>query len=787
MIIKHYATDRIGNCCQSDSASMRGCTTQQTVAVFFLVGAGISHPPIPLASEIEASCKVFAQKYGRTDEPIGNQPIDKYSHWFQRAYPQPIQRQAILRSLINGKPISHANLRLAHLLSERSIANIVVTPNFDDFLFKALALFGIQPIVCDHPRTVDRIDPEQRDLQIVHVHGSYWFYDCCNLRAEIQERAESLAFTVTTMGALLDRILSRRSPLVIGYGGWEGDVIMAALKRRLQGPLAYNLYWFCYQRANLEILPDWLKNNRDVYFVVPQEESVREVVATQFREESRAKDWAEDILPSGTDRVTDKEKTRLTLPAQQVLDKLIQSFNVKAPELTNNPLRFFAKNLRQSLPPEDFSATQGDIYFIRSVIERIERAEQKEKETKQEVESKMEVIRNALRRSQYVDALRQGGEINKTDLDTRQLQELMHAMWSASIGLEERLEEKLDALDLVIVLGDLLLQKGITDAALSVQVAKALRFKSYALGELHRDDESIAVCDELVKRFGGMTESALLEEVGETLYLKGLTLTVLNRHEEAIVAYDEIIKLIGDNGPTFQGRHADVLVLKGEGLSQLGRSEEAIVTYDEVVKRFGDSAEPDLREQVARALISKGNTHDTVGRSEEAIATYDEVVKRFGDSAELDMREQVALALGAKGPKLVILDRSEEAIATYGDVVKRFGDSTELVLQQWVAWAIFMKGTTLKDKLGHSEEALVAYDELLKRFSGAADPYFRIREAWSLINKGGLLNKLSRVKEAIAAYDEVVRRFGDSTENDFQKLVESAQAAKRKLRRSRRS
>src|SRR5882672_84217 len=162
---------------------------------FFTVGAGISYPPIPLASEIESECKVVASDYGRTEEPNSPRAIDTYSHWFGTAFPQPIQRQRYLRRFIEGKSISHANLRLAHLLLGQTITNLVVTTNFDDLLSRALTLFGRQHIICDHPNTVERIDPEQNDLQLVHVHGTYWFYDCCNLQGELRERAKASVHT----------------------------------------------------------------------------------------------------------------------------------------------------------------------------------------------------------------------------------------------------------------------------------------------------------------------------------------------------------------------------------------------------------------------------------------------------------------------------------------------------------------------------------------------------------------------------------------------------------------
>src|SRR5262249_42755810 len=148
--------------------------------------------------------------------------LDLYSTWFGRAYPGARQRQQYLRSLIEKKPLSLASLRLAHLLSARRLTNVVVTTNFDDFISRALRLFGEEPSVCDHPRTIGRIDPDLYDVQIVHVHGSYLFYDLANLRGEVTTRARLEKETRFTMMGLLDSLLWARSPLVIGYSGWAG-------------------------------------------------------------------------------------------------------------------------------------------------------------------------------------------------------------------------------------------------------------------------------------------------------------------------------------------------------------------------------------------------------------------------------------------------------------------------------------------------------------------------------------------------------------------------------------
>ena len=53
------------------------------------------------------------------------------------------------------------------------------------------------------------------------------------------------------MADFLDRVLSNRSPLIMGYSGWSGDVFVGALKRRLTRELPYNIYRFYLRRDEL--------------------------------------------------------------------------------------------------------------------------------------------------------------------------------------------------------------------------------------------------------------------------------------------------------------------------------------------------------------------------------------------------------------------------------------------------------------------------------------------------------------------------------------------------------
>src|ERR1039458_8441855 len=69
---------------------------------FIMAGAGVSAPTVPVATEIISHCQAKAAAYGGASKAdLG--VLDRYSFWFDRAYPQPIDRQRYLRSLIKNK------------------------------------------------------------------------------------------------------------------------------------------------------------------------------------------------------------------------------------------------------------------------------------------------------------------------------------------------------------------------------------------------------------------------------------------------------------------------------------------------------------------------------------------------------------------------------------------------------------------------------------------------------------------------------------------------------------
>jgi tetratricopeptide (TPR) repeat protein len=646
-------------------------------------------------------------------------PLDTYSHWFETALPQASQRQRFFKERIVGKPISHANFRLAHLLSEKRLATLVVTPNFDDFLPRALTLFGVPHIVCDHPNTVERINAESDEIQIVHVHGTYWFYDGCNLRGEIEARTEDPRERSVTMTSLLGNICSRHSAIVIGYAGWEGDVIMTALKRRLQSRLPNNLYWFCYRRSDVDALPDWLKNHRDARFVLPP--------TPPSKPDSQPTPQAKLVSISS--------ESEPTLTAQLVLDKLVGVFTEKSPALTLDPIGFFADQLKNSFPLDPSEKPGEDIYTLRDVIRRVQLARKAEKEPTP-IEADIESVRDAVRRSAYQEAIEIAGSIAPRAVREGQREELVDLVLSAASRLGDNSEAELRAYETVLSFND-----GDAGGPVSPRkVAGALLSKSGTLGQTGKADEALEAVNELLRRFGDDPDHDIRVRVGKGLLNKAIILQMLSRSEEAIQVCDELLSRFDETAePDLRSEVADALHLKGTVLDKLNRSEQEIQTYDEVLRRFSDATEPRLREVVANALVSKGVTLGQLNHSEQAIQSYNEALRRFGEAAEPTVRESVATALVNKGATQSELKQSEEEIQTYDEVLRRFNDATEPAVRQQVAKALVYKGLTLKT-LKRAQEARSSFQEVLKRFDDSPD--------------GALQQRVEEAKAELKSLDE---------------------------------
>jgi tetratricopeptide (TPR) repeat protein len=716
---------------------------------FLMVGAGVSFPAVPLAGGIIEDCR---KERPDSREPDGHSPMQSYSWWLEQAFHNPDDRRVYLQEKIQGKPPSLANLRLAHVLLSRKITNLVVTTNFDDHLSRALTLFGEPHVVCDHPETLPKIDLGDDGLQIVHVHGTYWFYNCKNLVGQIEAEAMRSDTTPFTMRDFLGDLLINRSPVVVGYSGWESDVFMSALTARLRRDLPYNIYWFCYRRQEVDQLPAEVRLHDNVYFICPDPDE-----AQASSEESAIR----VAVPTAKEK-HGGEPERSVLSATAVFERFLADLDVDEPPLTADPLAFLAKQLEYNQPADEASAGP---YSIGKVIERIRQAaelERNDRRRAREVTELLETLRASLRRARYAEALEEAGQLLGRQLSAAYKQEILAAVSTCADNLADT-AQKLRGYELLIVFGDR-----------PEDVAAAMVNQGIALWQLNRGEEALGTFEEIVRKFGESAESAVQRQVARALFNQGVALGGLRRSEEAIRVLGEVAHRFGDSSdPTLQEGVARALVNQGFWLGELNRGEDEIGVYDEVVRRFGDSPQPGLQEQVANALVNKGITLGQLKRDEEALSVCDEVVRRFGDSTQAAHQERVANALLNKAIRLGQLNRSEDEVAVYDEIVRRCGESPQPALQEVVGKALFNKGITL-GQLNRHDEAGIAFDEVVRRFAGSSQPSLQAQAAKALFNKGIGLGQDGRNEEEMGIYDEIVRRFGDSSVLAVQERVAKA-------------
>ncbi|HJL01632.1 MAG TPA: SIR2 family protein [Polyangiaceae bacterium LLY-WYZ-15_(1-7)] len=541
---------------------------------FFVCGAGISVPSVPLAWAIEQECRERAERLGLHSGTPPTDPAGGYSYWLEQAWPDPDQRRAFFRSKIVDQPLTDANLRLAHLLADGALTNLLITPNFDDFVSRGLHLFGHPHVVCDHPATTARIDLDAPDVQIIHVHGTYWFYDLVNTDSEIVERASGMR-AGPGMGELLGDLLRARVPLVIGYSGWEGDVLMTALKARLAKGLKHQLYWFCYREDALDRLPAWLVDHPNVCFVVPE--------------------------PGGA------------LPADRVFEALLRVLKVDAPPLTRDPLGFFADQIRRHVPPRDPGAAP-DLYYFDDVIARIERAASLSGEGARKVERDVEGVRDAVRRGRYGLAARRANAIGLRPMKKAQLGDLLDALWPAAARGGRDAAEDLRIYDAYLRV----LDERPAAPVKSGRLASVLIGRVGALHARGHHRKAAAAVDDALGRLRDDRDK-MPRAVHRLLRLKARALVADRRAAAALEIYDELEARFGKaTGHRLRASVAGAQRERAAVLVELGREDDALDALDALVKRLEKAASARMRRELASALALRAELHGARGAKDAA-------------------------------------------------------------------------------------------------------------------------------------------------------------------------
>lgn len=441
-------------------------STNGELPYVFIAGAGISAPEILSAHGIVQHCQEKVKELYQNDEEL-DRVFEKskeftvnsagyYSYWFGQAYKNKIHRQQYLKSIITKARISTSNLLLAQILNSKKIATTVITPNFDNQLLKSLNLLGNYNVFSAN-NVLDNIalSRNSSDIQLMHVHGTYEFYDCCNLEQEITRVANETG--IKSAAGTIEEFLKNQSPIVIGYSGWEDDVIMSKIKERiLCGPLPYGIIWFCFSNKDYEILPEWLKSSEDIFFVLP------------------------DIV-SDEEKTGDKNKEEQSLlPAEDVFTALIAKFEFEAPKLFSNPIQYYIDLI------DGFFPQNGDIFPVKAWKKRLDYIEGH----LGDIEKKIIELDNASARKDVIEITRILGEIDYNFISEDDLEHIINGIIMPSLSNKNRIEDKQDIYAFIEKILELFHKraKDIKCNQMKKYLRKTIEFLSTYKREIKKDD-----------------------------------------------------------------------------------------------------------------------------------------------------------------------------------------------------------------------------------------------------------------------------------------------------------
>lgn len=441
----------------------------------YIVGAGISAPEILTANGIIEHCQKKIRELYASDEKEVSRIFEEaetyavnstkyYSYWFGQAYKNKKHRQQYLKDIIERARISSSNLLLAQILNSKEIATTVITTNFDNQLVKSLNLLGNYDVFSAN-NVLDNIalDKNSKSIQILHAHGTYEFYDCCNLENEIIKVAHQQG--IKTTAGTIEEFLKQQSPIVIGYSGWEDDVIMSKLKERMEyAALPYSLIWFCYSEKDYEILPNWLKESDDVVFVLP--------------------DLKKDI-----ENEAKGEQEQRSLPAEDVLNALITKFGFEAPNLFSNPIQYYI-DLIDGFLPENL-----DVFPIKSWKRRLDYIE----EHLGEIDKQVIALDDAAARKDVVDITNVLRAIDYNFIPTEDMEHILNGIIMPLLNSKNRIENTEDLLKFLKEILNLLLTRNrdINGEKIHLYLNKIIAFLVYSSKTIEKED-LIGVYDEIL-------------------------------------------------------------------------------------------------------------------------------------------------------------------------------------------------------------------------------------------------------------------------------------------------
>jgi tetratricopeptide (TPR) repeat protein len=673
---------------------------------------------------------------------IYDDPAEEYFALIEKAFKDVRIRWEYFKDKVSNKPISVSNILLAQILKSKKISSIVITPNFDDFLSRALSLMDIPHVTIDNPQVMDRFKLERDEIQIIHTHGTYKFYDICNTQNEIEDRAGTKKLSES-----LKEIFVNRSPIVIGYSGWKSDSIMTVLDSFLDSRryLENNIYWFCYEKEEaLKTLPEKLKEHPNVVFVVADKHEP--TVEKEF----------------GELRLYNKPITKLS--SDEVLNEFIKVIKIELPVPFKYPIEYYERFLKNSLY---IANHEGKSFYFDSVLNKVKFGIECVNAFKNDFDNRIEQLVASIKRSRYKQTIKIALDLSDHFLDKEQMDKFSSILRKISSSIpsnyrkkkeigsiieniftnlfnrnpylseipHEEIEAKIIKIKFLLKLGfdhdvsrtfiEIAVNHGNSiDKKVQNQLKRLFNIICLSAGYL-KNKEKLRIYETVIQYYDYSTNPILHVCVVKAYYLKGLIEMELNRSKEAQSSFDRVIELYKSSTfeyPKFQEWIGRAIIEKGKILRKKNKLKKAHDLFKELENRFEGTINPNLKKLINTTKEERQiptPIEDKIYSNIEVLLSTEPLPEEKMIKVKNILRK-IIRGLGFGENELAILGR---VIKKYGNMGKKIDEFVALVL---------VKGGEMRSNLergldgGLNElypyDEMEAYNEIINRFWNSDEP-----------------------------------------------------------------
>ncbi len=744
---------------------------------FFIAGAGISAESVKTADQIIEECRSICSDkfYADTEESIKNQ----YIYWIKNAFPHKETRKKYIKNMLNGKKIPESAVKLANILLSRKVANLLVTPNFDTFVYDALKMFGEKNLlVAEMSESAEKLNIRSKNLNIMHVYGTYEFYDCCSLIDEKEEFLKGEADELFYVRSFLRTTLNKMSPIVIGYSGWEDDVIMTELKERLKMPLKYKMYWFCHTEEDYVHLPEWLKHREDVIFVMPKKHTVYNM-----------QNDLENLISDSY------------LKADEVFSSFINEFNIKFPDIVQDPMNFLRSYFKENFSDNMFS----NFIFLgfdehiddeklcevkKAIIEKNTAAVfEKIEEFEHEIEFHNE---NSIRTlMKYISIIAE--ESSAAGLNRNNLKKIIILYEKFYKGIEKTASDYDKIKLLKLLIEEIKFNDNYNSNRIKtnegLNILNSINENSKEYREVYRElmclklmyeqeyDENLYnnIIDK-VSKWNEIEDRKMLVKV----YIKQAEYFIKkDRYEEAVKAIEETEKF---SAYTYDKEWSEKIFIvcslrKAQIFNDIGEYDKALKEIESLKTKYYRKGDLKFKHLFIEGFLLQGSILKKNMKLIEAEEVLNEIYINYRNDKDQNIRRIAVKSLLEKGEVLELDENFYEAIEVYNDIINNYNCDFDHEIRYAVAQARLNK-IVIFTKNEKDEIIVKKCNEILNLYKNEKDEKIKLIIMQIILCKAIGLHNSGNQKEAVELYNNIIKVRKEDADIKIKSLIMEAKIFK---------